>query len=359
MGKLNDLTGQIFGYWTVLNKNDSDTKKYGRAYWNCICRCGTLKSVNGKNLRNGCSLSCGCLKKENQKFIDITNKRFGRLTVVSKAANIGNKAAWNCLCDCGNKIVVIGSSLRNGSTKSCGCIRKDYSDLSGQRIGHIKILNRTDDKISKNNKRFIRYNCLCDCGKEIVKYYSALRKNINNENFSCGCTNRNVNNYKMENNYFIGYTSKNKPFYFDLEDYDLVKEFYWNIDKNGYVVSKKNRKYVKMHRLLLNAKENEEVDHINHNTTDNRKCNLRIVNHSQNMQNKTPINGLNTNGIYFEQDTQKWRVYITKDKKRIYIGRYINLEDAIKARHIAENEYFGEYSYSSSIKYSKEFQIEN
>ena len=357
MGNLNDLTGQVFGYWTVLSKNEEDTKKYKRSYWNCICKCGVQRSVNGKNLRRGSSLSCGCLQKEMPKFIDLTNQRFGKLMVISKENNIGEQTAWRCLCDCGNEVIVRGACLKNGSTKSCGCLRKDFNNLSGLKVGHLTILNRTDDKKQKNNKNIIRYRCLCDCGNYIIKYASKLKENIDNENFSCGCTNKNINEYKRENDYIVGYTSKNKAFYLDIDDYDLIKEHCWNIDANGYVISKINGKSIKMHRLILNAKKNEIVDHINHNTSDNRKCNLRIVTHSQNMQNKTPTSCLNINGVYYEQETKKWRVYITKNKKRIYIGRFSSLEDAIDARIIAENKYFGEYSYNNSIKYSEDFTI--
>ena len=54
---------------------------------------------------------------------DIIGQKFNRLTVVSRAENSrhGN-AMWNCLCDCGNMTVVLGSNLRNGEVKSCGCL---------------------------------------------------------------------------------------------------------------------------------------------------------------------------------------------------------------------------------------------
>lgn len=60
------------------------------------------------------------------RIIDLTEQRFGRLTVVSRADNYkGGHARWNCVCSCGNTTTVIGSCLRNGSTKSCGCIRDE------------------------------------------------------------------------------------------------------------------------------------------------------------------------------------------------------------------------------------------
>ena len=65
------------------------------------------------------------------KLQDLTGKKFGRLTVVEKANNIGKKVAWLCLCDCGNKKVVSSTCLVSGHTKSCGCIR---TELSRERV---------------------------------------------------------------------------------------------------------------------------------------------------------------------------------------------------------------------------------
>jgi len=60
-----------------------------------------------------------------RRFLDITGQRFGKLTVVSLDKNTGNrKARWNCICDCGKKIITIGCDLRSGRTTSCGCSRK-------------------------------------------------------------------------------------------------------------------------------------------------------------------------------------------------------------------------------------------
>lgn len=59
-------------------------------------------------------------------MVDLTGKKFGRLTVVSRAENSkGGKSRWLCRCECGNECVVHGSSLKSGNTKSCGCIRRE------------------------------------------------------------------------------------------------------------------------------------------------------------------------------------------------------------------------------------------
>lgn len=60
-----------------------------------------------------------------RKKLDLTGQRFGRLTVLAPAANVGDRTAWLCQCDCGKKTVVKTGHLRSGHTKSCGCQNGD------------------------------------------------------------------------------------------------------------------------------------------------------------------------------------------------------------------------------------------
>ena len=60
------------------------------------------------------------------KFIDLTGKKFNRLTVIRRAYDKDKHASWLCKCDCGNETVVLGKYLKNGRIKSCGCFRKEY-----------------------------------------------------------------------------------------------------------------------------------------------------------------------------------------------------------------------------------------
>ncbi|MGC7872605.1 hypothetical protein ACPUYX_13880 [Desulfosporosinus sp. SYSU MS00001] len=62
------------------------------------------------------------------KFVDITGHKFGRLTVRVRAPNdIHNKAMWQCECDCGEVVIVCGTSLRTGKTSSCGCLNREMT----------------------------------------------------------------------------------------------------------------------------------------------------------------------------------------------------------------------------------------
>ena len=99
---------------------------------------------------------------------------------------------------------------------------------------------------------------------------------------------------------------------------------------------------IEMHRFIMNFPKGKYVDHINHNTLDNRKCNLRICNNADNIRNgKIRTNNKSGyNGICFDKSRNKWLAGIKVNYKRIFLGRYVNIEDAIKARKEAEKKYF-------------------
>ena len=68
------------------------------------------------------------------KFIDLTGKRFGRLTVLHRAENRNKKTYWHCLCDCGNEKDIAARHLSGGSINSCGCLN---SEMASERFGKI------------------------------------------------------------------------------------------------------------------------------------------------------------------------------------------------------------------------------
>lgn len=122
--KANDLIGQTFNYLKVIGREPNN--KEGRSMWRCKClynNCGNEVIVKGKNLLNGNTKSCGCLKHKD-KAEDLSGQRFGRLVVKNRVK--GDKAVrWHCECDCGNEIDVLADSLVHGLTKSCGCYRSE------------------------------------------------------------------------------------------------------------------------------------------------------------------------------------------------------------------------------------------
>lgn len=69
--------------------------------------------------------------------INHLGKRFGRLTVISRAETANGQARWNCACDCGGVTVVAGGNLTNGKTNSCGCLSSYSMQHSHRKHGYV------------------------------------------------------------------------------------------------------------------------------------------------------------------------------------------------------------------------------
>lgn len=99
------------------------------------------------------------------KLIDLTGQKFHRLTVIKRHSenNKQNKPMWVCKCDCGQMIVVTGSDLKSGNTKSCGCWDKDVGRRKLTTHGYSKTRlyyiwsNMKDRCCNPNNKRYKDY----------------------------------------------------------------------------------------------------------------------------------------------------------------------------------------------------------
>ena len=165
------------------------------------------------------------------------------------------------------------------------------------------------------------------------------------------------NIYNLSGEYGIGYTFKNEEFYFDLEDYEKIKDDCWHIDKNGYIINGKRKRF---HRIIMDLNNSKvPIDHINHKKYDNRKSNLRIVNKSQNAMNQaiSSMNTSGTTGVGWHKAKGKWRAYIKINYKQKELGYYDTFTEAEQARKQAEEKYFGEYSYDNSLRLYKKDNI--
>lgn len=243
------------------------------------------------------------------KFIDMTGwimKDHGvsesRLTVISFNKIFNGQTYWNCLCECGNECICNGAKVRNGDTLSCGCLHKERIIEHAREIGHIY-----------------------------------------------GGSNKKINEYDLSGDFGVGYFANGESFYFDLEDYGRIKDFYWE-NNHGYVVTKKyhhdKTEYIYMHRLLIDAQSGYVVDHIDRNRVNNIKNNLRVTDDSGNARNAS-IAKNNTSGftgVTYDNSRNKWVAQITVDYQNKVIGRYIDKEDAIKARLEAETKYYGKFA---------------
>ncbi len=141
----------------------------------------------------------------------------------------------------------------------------------------------------------------------------------------------------------------------DTEDLNKVKYTKWKLSSSGYAMNipKYSASNKHMSRVILNT--DQFVDHINHDTLDNRKSNLKIVTRSQNQMN------VNYRGVT-KTKSGKFYSHIKINQKMINLGVYIFKEEALFARWYAETVLFKEYRYPKekpNILPSREAQITN
>lgn len=190
--KREDLTGRRFGHLTVISYAES---KNSRRYWNCICDCGNKTIVLTSHLTSGYTTSCGCAKGLN--FIDISGQRFGRLVALKPTdKRLGNSIIWECACDCGNTCEVPSISLRQGLTKSCGCLAKIAHSKSVKVANKIRKEYRTEgtDIIAITRKSPLKNNTSGCTGVSYDKSVGLWKATIN---------------FQREKYYLGGYSDKN------------------------------------------------------------------------------------------------------------------------------------------------------
>lgn len=212
------------------------------------------------------------------------------------------EAQWLCMCNCEehNLINATGMNIRSGNTKSCGCLRKELAAATGQ------------------NK----------------KKHNTYKLNLSDEHGLYG----------------IGYCSNtNREFYFDMDDYDKIKDYCWseniNIDTRYsqlHAYDTCTKKLIRMH-LLLGCKA---YDHIDRNPLNNRRHNLRIATTTENARNhnKQKNNTSGFIGVSLDKNKNKWCAYIIISKQYIHLGFFVDKEDAIRTRLEAEAKYFGKFA---------------
>lgn len=154
------------------------------------------------------------------------------------------------------------------------------------------------------------------------------------------------NTYDLSGKYGKGWTHKGEEFWFDLEDYDKIKDYCWHFNQWGHLISTERggKKRIFLHRLVMEPiPDGMVVDHIQHPAgralkQDNRKSNLRIVTQRENSLNRyynSPHPGIT-------KRNNKWIVRITvAPYVRKIIGTFNTLEEAIQAQSKAKQELLG------------------
>lgn len=136
-------------------------------------------------------------------------------------------------------------------------------------------------------------------------------------------------------------------------DRHLLDQFRWTVDGN-YVCrfsrSEGKQTKVYLHREIMQPAAGHSIDHINGNGLDNRRANLRVCSHQQNMWNKKSCNGVSRYfGVAMTKNRTRWRAYITLHNKQKHLGTFDKEEDAALAFNTAAIEYRGEFAQLNKV----------
>lgn len=238
-GSLENLKGETFNFLEVLDYNKVESKKHGRPYWDCRCKCGNITTISASSLKSGVK-SCGCLRNkdltgcENEYFIAISstkkrkngcvvwkgickicqqeteftsdqfdsqkscgctkysnlyNKKFGKLLAIAPTENRKNRSVvWKCQCDCGLVCYVPAISLTSGNTKSCSVGCGHTTIKVGDVFGKLTVLKRNEQNFPGG-----AWDCQCECGNKIIVKGMLL---VNGMKKSCGCL-ASIGNYQV------------------------------------------------------------------------------------------------------------------------------------------------------------------
>ena len=127
-------------------------------------------------------------------------------------------------------------------------------------------------------------------------------------------------------------------------DWDELSRFFWHFN-GGYAATDGMGGKIYMQKFLMRTPDKMDTDHIDGNKLNNRRCNLRICTRSQNQANQKSNRGSSRfKGVSWESKPCKWRVDITKDKVKIFLGRFSNELDAAKVYNKAAIELYGEFA---------------
>ena len=112
--------GDQYGSWTVIGEGPV---KGGNRYYRCRCVCGKEKMVQGGTLRNGRSKSCGCVRNIYINPDGYVGKKLGTWTVLDEVVRDG-EVLYRCRCVCGTERLVKYKDMAKLPGRSCGCIRE-------------------------------------------------------------------------------------------------------------------------------------------------------------------------------------------------------------------------------------------
>jgi len=274
-------------------------------------------------------------------FEDLTSQRFERWKVVrlSEQRTSQGSAMWICQCDCGTIRGVPAGRLKNKQSLSCGCLRKEI-------VKAAKFIDRINETKHMSNgllAQIIKYNASNDIDVKFengqIAYNRQYRHFVSGA-IKCPLIIKKIDNYCEVMN---ANTVPASVFLIDTEDVHLLKSCFWQANSKGYICSSN---YGQLHRLIMDASIDEQVDHKNGDRNDNRKNNLRLCTNIQNAQNrkllKNTISGYK--GVTWHNSSNMWVSRIGVNGQRKTLGYFRDKIDAAKAYNEAAIKYFGEFA---------------
>lgn len=143
----------------------------------------------------------------------------------------------------------------------------------------------------------------------------------------------------------------------DDEDFDSVRRFQWHVSSQDYaetttyvgsIGGQHKYTYMSLHRLILHPPKGLEVDHINHDTLDCRRANIRVCTKSQNQHNQLKQKGSSKfKGVSWHRRATKWTAKLQSDGKQIHLGYFHDEEVAARAYDTKAKELFGEFAHTN------------
>lgn len=185
--RVSNIAGVRYGQLTAIEPTDRHDGT--NVIWRFQCDCGRMIERTTRHLtdHSACEI---CRPRGFGLRKDYSGQRFGRLVAIEcTGEHKGKELVWRLQCDCGNVVELSVSQFIGGTTKSCGCLKRDvakknnpnFEDLTGKTFG---LLTVQEVAAKKSTKSGIKWLCKCACGNMITASTNALN---DGKVRSCGC----------------------------------------------------------------------------------------------------------------------------------------------------------------------------